>query len=569
MLKFSHWENVLRWVPASHGVGRRRWGGGGASHAVAALESLEDRCLLSADMWTQRGGDAGHSSYVETNLDPSDMEEAWFQAVGYPQSGTGGWNERAVATDGERVYRTALEGYAPVGTYHVIAYDLKTGEEVWHRTFLGGAFDGVGEPSISGGIIYINRAGHSQISGGTADDLPRIYGLDAETGVTVLERTYDAQWASNERPVIADDQLVVKDGYYGGMSAFTASTLTKEWHVALSGSTSVPFASIDDEYIYAFGNEVYHREDGTRLANIVHPSLSGIGGAMVSDSGRLIFSVNGYVDGAYQFGIAAFDGDTHQLLWTTLTEQSTNAKAVGNGLVVVASGTQLHILDETDGSIIRSWQAPSGLSSEIVLTKDHVFVQSLFSGSLARIHAINLSTGDEVWRWEHRASTGYASMEMAFGGGHLLLSHHQFVRAFRVNERQEIHIDVLPDDPANQVSLQSKYIQVAVIATEDFDPLGQIDLASLRLRATGSETGAVVDSHKKHGYKYELRDVNGDGLWDLVLNFKTSEVGLKEGDLLVTLEGDLLAEFGGDHFSVEQEISVNNKNGKGNGKRKK
>src|SRR5262249_49758105 len=190
---------------------------------------LEDRCLLSASLWTQRGGDAGHTAYVDTTLNPANLAVAWNAPFTYQASGSIFWAERAVAIDDARVYRTALEDFSLGGTYHVLAYDLQTGAQLWDRTLTGNAFEGVGEPSVAGGLVDVNRAGHSGISGGSEADWPRIYAFNALTGATVIDRKYEEQWASNERPVIDNNQLVVQDGYYGGVAAYTASTLTKQW----------------------------------------------------------------------------------------------------------------------------------------------------------------------------------------------------------------------------------------------------------------------------------------------------------------------------------------------------
>ena len=403
-------------------------------HRTEHTELLEERLLLAADVWTQRGGDAGHTSYVDVSFDAAALEPEWAVGIGYSQSGTGSWSERAVAIDDNHVYRTALQGYAPSGTYHVFAFDVDTGSQAWHRTFVGNAFEGVGEPSLAGGIVYVNRAGHSGISGGTNADLPRIYGLDAGTGATVLEKTYAAQWGSNDRPVIADNQLVVEDGYYGGISTYTATTLSKQWFDGRSSGNNRPFAALGDDFVYAFNNEVYRRSTGAQLGNIVPPTgYTSVREPIVSDTGKVLFEVSG--SGVY--GVAAYDDATRQVLWTTATAVSPGAKAVGNGIVAVTAGRDLLLLNEADGTILRTWNAPQSLiANDIILTQTHAFVQST-SGSLATVYAIDLATGLEVWSYQHNFFGG-AAMEMAFGGGHLVLSHHQFVRAFAVPRKPDL-----------------------------------------------------------------------------------------------------------------------------------
>lgn len=751
MLSMEFLRNVLG-LPAA----KTRCAAGRKSRRLF-LESLEDRRLLAADVWDQRGGDAGHTSYVDTSFDPTTLGEVWSQTLGYTQSGTGSWRERAVAIDDAHVYRTALEGYAPSGLYHVIAYDVQDGSEVWRRTLLGRAFEGVGEPSVAGGIVYVNRAGHSGISGGTSTDLPRLYGFDATDGSVVLNRTYEAQWGSNERPVIEGNQLIVEDGYYGGISAYTASTLSKQWFRGRSAAYNPPFAALNDTYAFAFGSEVYQRSDGTKLPNITHPQgYSTIANPIVSDSGRVLYNINGYVNGATRNGIAAFDGNTHAHLWTINTLVQPRQKAVGNGMVAITDSSSLLILDEADGSQIMTWQGPSGLG-EVILTKSHAIVQSSSSGR-ASVHAIDLSTGQDVWQFEFRTS-GSAVMEMALTDTHLVLSHHQFVKAFEIGAANrppeaiddaattdediavvvdvlandsdpdrdaisvtaigaashgaaslnpdgtitytpdadyngsdsftytigdgngnsapatvdvtvdpvnddpevldavfslaensaagtsvgtvdasdvdgddlsfalsgtdaapfaidalsgaisvvdasaldfetksqfdftvdvsdgnggqasanvrvnltnvlEVEIDVLPADPGNQVPLRSKEIEVAILSNADLDPFTMLDLSTVRLRAPGSATSAGVSLHRKHGYRFEQRDVNGDGVLDMVLKFKTADTGLQAGDTSLQLEGTLLPEHGGESFVVEQAITTVNGNGKVGGKGK-
>src|SRR5262245_19308616 len=452
----GYWSLLLR-------KGHRRSARVGSSQCrQLVVAALEERCVPTADLWTQRGGDAGHTSYVDVSFNPATLTQAWNQPLGYTQSGTGSWSERAVAIDETHVYRTDLEGYAFNGTYHVFAYDLQTGAQVWHCTLIGNAFEGVGEPSVAGGIVYVNRAGHSGISGGTDADWPRIYGFDAQTGSTVLELKYHAQWGSNERPVIADNQLVVEDGYYGGISAYTASTMTRKWFQARSAAYDAPFAALDDEFAYAFNNESYRRDTGARLPNITGPTgLTWVADPMVSDSGRVFYEVRDAEHFSTAWGLSAFDGNTHTPIWTFNTPVAPNAKAVGNGIVAVTAGPTLYLLNEADGSLIRSWQAPNNLTSEIILTRTHAFVQSSSFG-LAKVHAIDLSTGQEVWTY-----TNDGVMEMAMGGDHLLLSHHMFVRAFTAGAENQP--PSAADDSAT--TNEDTPVTIAVLAN-DTDPEG-------------------------------------------------------------------------------------------------
>src|SRR5262249_43062205 len=226
-----------------------------------SLTPLEDRCLLSASLWTQRGGDAGHTGYVDTMVNAPGITSAWSQPINYTSSGYWAQNgNRGVAIDGTRVYRTELEAYWATGNYHIMAFDLQTGAPLWNQVIVGNG--PVSAPSIANGNVYINRSGHSGISGGTDNDKPWLYQLSATTGATVTRTSYGAQWESDERPAIAGNQLVAWDGYFGGFSSWSLPSLTRQWNN--TGSIyNAPLAAFDSTYVYAYGNPTY--DNGTKV----------------------------------------------------------------------------------------------------------------------------------------------------------------------------------------------------------------------------------------------------------------------------------------------------------------
>jgi hypothetical protein len=122
-----------------------------------------------------------------------------------------------------------------------------------------------------------------------------------------------------------------------------------------------------------------------------------------------------------------------------------------------------------------------------------------------------------------------------------------------VTDVAELAIDILPGDASNRIDLGSSTVSVALLATSSFDPFARIDLGSLRLKSPTATTGASVTSHPKQGFKYERRDVNGDGRLDLVISFDTSDTGLKAGDTKLQLAGKLTD---GELFRLEQIVQV-------------
>lgn len=109
---------------------------------------------------------------------------------------------------------------------------------------------------------------------------------------------------------------------------------------------------------------------------------------------------------------------------------------------------------------------------------------------------------------------------------------HRFLgRLLALMSVRRVAIDIRPGTTPNTVNLGSNgAVPVAILSEEGFDatavdPL-TVALASAHVRLRGNGTPmASVD------------DVNGDGLWDLVVNVSTSALTLTSSDATATLEG--------------------------------
>ncbi len=94
-----------------------------------------------------------------------------------------------------------------------------------------------------------------------------------------------------------------------------------------------------------------------------------------------------------------------------------------------------------------------------------------------------------------------------------------------------VEIDIKPGGSDNNVNLKSNgKIRVAVISAPGFDATTVIDDLSLSFGRTGDEQ-SLVDCDKPH------KDVNGDGVDDLLCHFDTAATGFVEGDTEGVLKG--------------------------------
>lgn len=93
-------------------------------------------------------------------------------------------------------------------------------------------------------------------------------------------------------------------------------------------------------------------------------------------------------------------------------------------------------------------------------------------------------------------------------------------------------IDILPGDPTNTINLKrTKSISVAILSTANFYAPDSVVKESLTFGRTGDE-GSYVGTARKQ------KDVNGDGIVDLTVQFSTKLTGLQCGDTEVFLMGE-------------------------------
>ncbi len=96
---------------------------------------------------------------------------------------------------------------------------------------------------------------------------------------------------------------------------------------------------------------------------------------------------------------------------------------------------------------------------------------------------------------------------------------------------EPIAIDIKPSDDANVINLRGmKKIRVAILSSTDFSAPLEVDQATLTFGFKGDEASFVSCARKP-------KDVNGDGLMDLVCQFSTNVADFQCGDIEGILMG--------------------------------
>jgi hypothetical protein len=106
-------------------------------------------------------------------------------------------------------------------------------------------------------------------------------------------------------------------------------------------------------------------------------------------------------------------------------------------------------------------------------------------------------------------------------------------------------IDIVPRSFPNSINVKTarSKIPVAILSSATFDATS-VDLRSI----TFGPDGAMVDNNSS-----QVRDVNGDGLPDLMMNFRSGNTGIQCGDTSATLSG---ATSDGQHFVASDSVDT-------------
>ncbi|MEL7237818.1 MAG: PQQ-binding-like beta-propeller repeat protein, partial [Planctomycetota bacterium] len=367
--------------------------------------------------WEQGGGDAGRSGYAGGSINATQIELAWTAPLGFVQSGTGSWDNRAVATDGRYVYRTALEGYAPSGDYHVMAFDLHTGSEAWRTTLKGRAFEGVSEPVVANGKVWVQRAGHSGLSGSTDADRPALYGLSAVDGSVVSSTFFEAQWGESERPAVDNGLLVGMAGYYGGVAGYdTATGEQRWWHYGPQLENPRPLLT-ENHYI-TYDSVLRNRDDGSLVGDLATGARPNLELTTVSPNGQVLGRSNAAAQGTH---VVAYDDQNFEETWATDVGAYINAVYAGDDVVLAITNVGVTLLDATSGELQWQVERPGPLrTQEGAVSDTHFFVTGTDT-----TYAINLIDGSVDWVIDDAG-------ELALGDGYLFLSDRASIRAYSV-----------------------------------------------------------------------------------------------------------------------------------------
>ncbi len=263
------------------------------------------------------------------------------------------------------------------------AIDLKDGSVRWTYDF--GTPDSVGQPTVAGGTAYVQT--NKGITG-NPDSL--VWAIDAAKGTVVWTVPFDSQWESYWAPTVADGNVYVNGGRYGGLYAFgvaDGSQLFFDSNFPQCDSWSPAYYQ---GVLYTYVQGSFTANNPTTGAEIWNNSIQG--NWPYSYSMDAVAALDG--QRAYMVAppkLAALDLVSQDFDWIT-SAAFTGTPAVADGIVYATSGGTLVASDASTGKQLFTFAGDSQLSYPPVVAAGVVYASSEI-----KTFAVNAATGKELW----------------------------------------------------------------------------------------------------------------------------------------------------------------------------
>lgn len=342
--------------------------------------------------WETHQGNAAHTGFVPTTLTPGVFSARWSRDFGVPV------NPPSFA--GGKVFISTPVYFAPANMYALSEVD---GSQVWSRNF--GTVPALNPPATYGGRVFVATSGHSDTF---------MWAFNANDGSQVFKVPFSAQWEHYLAPTVLDGDVCFDGGSYGGMYCLYASTGTPRWFASLSQYDQWTPA-LDPNYAYAYTGpvsygapgkfSVINRTNGAVVLTMDDPGhvwqtySMYVSPVIATSTSVLVVNGLGWNGTPKANHVIRYDlssiyapAESWRVSGTYLNDP---VVAAGKFYLSNQTGNQLEARDEQTGTLLWSWQPPSGetvSSANLVLVNNLVFV-----GTSAGTYAVDLSTHQTVW----------------------------------------------------------------------------------------------------------------------------------------------------------------------------
>lgn len=330
--------------------------------------------------WETYQGNAAHTGYVPTSLDPALFSNRWSWNAGVPI--------HSVSTGDGKVFVSTPVYFAAASLY---ALNEANGSQSWTHNF--GNVSALNPPATYGGRVFITTSGSSDTY---------MWSFATSDGSLKFKTSFNAQWEHYLAPTVKDGEVYNNGGYYGGMNVFYASSGANKLFTTAGLSQYDQWTpALDGSYAFAYTGYKFsaiNRVDGSLAFSVADnefdwrgysintaPVVTGNGGVLV---------VNGRPwnnNSVIRYSIAA-KNESWRVNGPFMTDP---VVAMGKFYIANSVGNRLEARDESTGTSLWNWQPPAGetlYTGNLLLTSNLVFV-----ATNSATYAVDLVSHQTVW----------------------------------------------------------------------------------------------------------------------------------------------------------------------------
>lgn len=316
--------------------------------------------------WSTWGYDVAHTGYNRCDPGGSRYALAWAANLAMPP-------HQVSVIDG-----VVVASGAP-GDVSVLALNAETGTQLWKREFHSPY--GLGSPSIANGQVYFQYSNHS-------DSV--LYCVGLYDGLTHWQAPFYVQWESFLAPVVVNNKVFIKGGYYGGMHGFDAADGHALWFQMLPQEASylawIP--SFADNVLYTHANDklrahapetgevlwtytagdgyyntftpvigdnrlyLYDAEQNLQALDLSRREIAWTAqGASPATDDQVVYA-------PYNGAVKAYAAEDGTLLWESANLGVSRTPIIAGSYLYVATDNQTYVLDRTTHDVV--WQTDRG-----------------------------------------------------------------------------------------------------------------------------------------------------------------------------------------------------------------
>lgn len=281
----------------------------------------------------------------------------------------------------------------------IIAFNLLDGTELWRFEFTGK--NSINPPTVANNRVYFQKGNHSSDT--------HLFALNLTDGTEVWSTPFSAQWELYYAPVVANGQVFINGGYYGGMYAFDETDGSQDWFVNLPQYDRwTPAYSAGTVYSYVEGVfSAWNPADGANLWSL---DLGWDQTGWSMDRMAAIVGDTAYVTVQSQgMSLVAIDLVNKQEKWRVPNRSFSGTPAIADNEVFALDGSALRVYNAETGQFLWSYTANSTLVGAPLVTAHNVFIAS----------------SDHTWMLNR--DTHQAAWDVAKGGWLTIANNHLFI----------------------------------------------------------------------------------------------------------------------------------------------